>query len=102
MEVIIEKVDNCFRQTTTYRTNGQKRIRRTNSMMRIESGLDSLSSNPCFIEVNNNDIKIVYSKNNILILKGYRQNIDTVLYRKVLDNIDENTPIIRKVKKNNC
>lgn len=101
MEVIIEKVDNCFRQTTTYRINGQKRIRRTNSMMRIESGLDSLSSNPCFIEVNNNDIKIVYSKNNILILKGYRQNIDTVLYRKVLDNIDENTPIIRKVKKNN-
>ena len=101
MEVVIERTIDGYRQTITDKIDGKKRIRRTNNINRIENLIAKLPSNPKFIEVNKTDIKIVYPYRHTLVLKQYQKNLETRIYSTILDNIDENTPIIKKLKKNN-
>lgn len=101
MEIVIEKVGNTFRQTRIDKINGQKRIRRTNNMKTIANLIIKLPTNPNFVEINNKDLKIVYSNHNTLVLKQYQKNINSQIYETVLNRIVENTPIVKNVKKNN-
>ena len=100
MEIIIEKVSNGFRQTTIGKLHGRKHVKRTNNIRKIEYLIANLPSNPHFVEINNKDLRIVYSKTDVLILKQYQKNLTTTIYESVLDTIDENTPIVKNVKKN--
>lgn len=101
MEIVIEKVSNGFRQTIIDKTNGKTRIRRTNSVKKIEELIAKLPSNPRVVEINNDDLKIVYQNHNTLVLKQYQKNLTTAIYESILDGIEEDTPIVKNVKKNN-
>lgn len=101
MEVVIEKTINGYRQTITDKVHGKTRVRRTNSIRRIESLIANLPTNPHFVEINNNDIKIVYPNRQTLVLKKYQKNLDSRVYERILAGIDEDTPIVKNIKKNN-
>ena len=79
MEIIIEKVSNGFRQTTIGKLHGRKHVKRTNNIRKIEYLIANLPSNPHFVEINNKDLRIVYSKTDVLILKQYQKNLSTTI-----------------------
>ena len=101
MEIVIEKINNGYRQTITDTDKGKMHIRRTNSIRKIESLIADLPRDPLFVEVNNKDIKVFYPNHQTLILKKYQKNLTSQVYLRILKSIDEDTPYIKNVKKNN-
>ena len=100
MDIIIANVNDGFRLTMVVKNDKNRMIKRTNNMDKIRSLVKSFPSNPKLIEVKGNDLKIIYNKKNAVILKDYKKNLNTKLYKSILDNIDYSTPIVKNVKYN--
>ena len=100
MDIIIANVNDGFRLTMVVKNDKNRMIKSTNNMDKIRSLVKSFPSNPKLIEVKGNDLKIIYNKKNAVILKDYKRNLNTKLYKSILDNIDYSTPIVKNVKYN--
>ncbi len=100
MDIIIANVNDGFRLTMVVKNDKNRMIKSTNNMDKIRSLVKSFPSNPKLIEVKGNDLKIIYNKKNAVILKDYKKNLNTKLYKSILDNIDYSTPIVKNVKYN--
>ena len=100
MQIVIEKTKTGFRQTTKEKVDGRVKIRRTNNLKRITRLISQLPNNPCLVQLDKKDIKVIYSSDQVLLLKDYQNNLSLKLYNQILDNIDENTPIVKNVKTN--
>ena len=101
MEIIIEYVNGGFRQTIIAKNDKNKTIKRTNNMDKINLLVRSLPTKPTLIEAREVDLKIIYGKNNVVILKDYKKHLNSKLYSSILNKIDSSTPIVKKVKYNN-
>ena len=100
MEIIIEHINGCFRQTIVAKNDKNKTIKRTNNMDKIQLLVRSLPTKPTLIETRENYLKIIYGKQNVVILKDYKQHLNSKLYSSILDKIDASTPIVNKVNYN--
>ncbi len=100
MEIIIEYVNGCFRQTMIAKNDKNRTIKRTNNMDKIQVLVRSLPTKPTLIEAKETDLKIIYGKTNVVILKDYKKHLNSKLYSSILNKIDSSTPIVKKVKYN--
>lgn len=97
MEITISFVNNRFKMETVTK----KSRKRTSNIARIEETILGLPVNPLVIKVDKSDAKIIYRDGNKLILKDYQKHLDKQLYETIFKGIDDNTPIVKNVKRLN-
>ncbi len=97
MEITISYVNNRFKMETVE----QKSRKRTSNIARIEETVLNLPVKPLVIKIDNKDARIIYEDGIKLILKDYQKHLDKQLYEIIFNGIDDNTPIVKNVKKIN-
>ena len=97
MEITITYVNNRFKMETVT----QKRRRRTSNIVIIEDTISKLPTNPLVIKADKNDVKIIYRDGVKLILKDYQKHLDKQLYDTIFKGIDDDTPIVKNIRKLN-
>lgn len=97
MEITISFVNNRFKMETIT----SKSRKRTSNIARIEETVLKLPVNPLVIKIDKNDARIIYEDGIKLILKDYQKHLDKQLYEIIFNGIDDNTPIVKNVRKLN-
>ena len=97
MEITISFVNNRFKMETVTK----KTRKRTSNIAKIEDTILNLPVNPLVIKVDKSDARIIYKDGNKLILKDYQKHLDKQLYETIFKGIDDNTPIVKNVRRLN-
>ena len=97
MEITINFVNNRFKMETITK----KSRKRTSNIAKIEDTILNLPVDPLVIKVDKSDARIIYKDGVKLVLKDYQKHLSERLYEIIFSRIDDNTPIVKNVRRLN-
>lgn len=101
MEIVIGVDGDRYYRELRDKQKGNRRVRRTHNFEVIQSTIANLPNNPRRVEIVKNDVRIIYSSRESLVVKDFRRHLKTELYYQIFEGINENVPIIKKKTNNN-